>query len=203
MNFIRAATLAGQSRNEISFGSSQDEKYLQPILKEDALLYSLDDIFTFEEPPEAVSSSKNNSSEVDELQRRLNEVTSQFAEYRKEVNQSFYDRLENAESEQKFDKHAKSSARSTFESTAPNSEANGSEPHSDDYETSYFSSYSYNGQCLSLLYYCFRFFSYRKGDKCLSICIQEFEKTLSLQQSHVKASIFGSADSKQVSMKRC
>ena len=45
VNYIRSEVLAGKQKPDVSNASSwADDKYLQPALDDDALLFSLDDI---------------------------------------------------------------------------------------------------------------------------------------------------------------
>lgn len=62
MNYIRSEVKAGQAKPNVSDPSSwQDDKYLQPVLEDDALLFTLDDIVDTAEPETEEESKKEES----------------------------------------------------------------------------------------------------------------------------------------------
>ena len=78
---------------EISPKDFEDERYLQPVLENDALIFSLDDILEAEQPSLADSQSKgtageNLSAHNKELEEELERVQTQFANYRLAVQET-------------------------------------------------------------------------------------------------------------------
>lgn len=104
-----------------------DEKFLKPVLEDDALLISLDEL------PEILPIKQNNPevsanlvARVSELEEELRRIQSQFEDYRTTVKQTLDERW--------AEKGAGSSSELAKE-----------EKRDDD--SHYFSSYSYNGDC--------------------------------------------------------
>jgi protein arginine N-methyltransferase 3 len=125
-NFVRSEVQAGKTQLDISSATVfEDDRYLKPVLPDDALLYSLDDVF---EGDGGENDTANN--EVDELREQLSSLQSQFAAYREQVQNAMLDRLETNESAGGPSKQAKSD-----EAEAAATET---------YDKGYFSSYSYN-----------------------------------------------------------
>lgn len=127
VNFIRSEVKGGSSvPATISKSDFEDDKYLQPVLEEDQLLFSLDDL------PETKGSKEDELvSRIAELEEELRKTQSQFSEYRNTVKQTL---------EARWDDKTSSGTAS-----GPVTE----EKRDDD--SHYFSSYSYNGMCESLL----------------------------------------------------
>ncbi|ETN41200.1 uncharacterized protein HMPREF1541_03135 [Cyphellophora europaea CBS 101466] len=91
VNYIRSEVKAGSRRPDLSSASKfQDDKYLQPVLEDDALLYSLDDVFED-------GAGNGAQNEVEELRQQLAQLSSQFQSYREEVQRSLLSDLESAE----------------------------------------------------------------------------------------------------------
>lgn len=134
VNYIRAQTHSGKLvSSEISKADFDDEKYLKPVLEDDALLFSLDDLPDVEvkgETEEKGKSIETGSGElvarVSELEEELRRIQSQFDDYRTTVKQTLDDRWN--------DKAA----------SGPSGSTEKKEKRDDD--SHYFSSYSYNGQ---------------------------------------------------------
>ncbi|KPI40608.1 Ribosomal protein arginine N-methyltransferase rmt3 [Cyphellophora attinorum] len=97
LDFLELIKLVNYIRSEVASGDAQpstsdkslfaDDKYLQPVLEDDAVLYSLDDVF--EEGP--LDSATN---EVDQLRDQLAQLTSQFQAYREEVQRSLLEDID-------------------------------------------------------------------------------------------------------------
>ena len=83
MNYIRTCT-AKAEKPTIAKESFADEKFLQPVLEDDALLFSLDD------EEEEVEHEET----VEELKQRLADLSVQFQEYKEAVSTTFAKRLE-------------------------------------------------------------------------------------------------------------
>jgi len=132
-NFIRSQVHSG---NKVSQNISQqdfdDEKYLKPVLEDDALLFSLDDlpgVMEDEQRPNGKEASIDSGelvSRVSELEGELRRIQLQFDNYRASVSETLDDRWN--------------------EKGMPGtSGAVRIEKEERDDDSHYFSSYSYNG----------------------------------------------------------
>lgn len=82
VNFIRDSVKQGLSLpNDISANHFDDEKYLQPVLENDALIFSLDEILGDVSGGGAAATTKD-------LEEELERVRSQFAAYRLTVEET-------------------------------------------------------------------------------------------------------------------
>lgn len=142
INYIRAQARDGNQKPDVSSKALfEDDRFLRPVLEDDALLYSLDDLEDGEgnqrdkQPATAEASEAGETSTVTkviELQEQLQRLHEQFTEYRLAVSKTLDDRWNREESV------------STPE-TRGRSQANGERSIRDD-DSHYFTSYSYNGQ---------------------------------------------------------
>lgn len=129
----------------------EDDKYLQPVLEDDALLYSLDDILgNFVDDKEPNTKHENYYGyqhgyqpeahapdpfdRVIQLEKELQRLQHQFTEYRETVSLTLENRWNSTDD-------APGSVNGIAKS-------NGTAPLSQDDDTHYFSSYSTNGQRL-------------------------------------------------------
>ncbi|KAE8145925.1 S-adenosyl-L-methionine-dependent methyltransferase [Aspergillus avenaceus] len=143
VNYIRTQVKNGNTSPDVSSKSNfEDEIYLKPVLEDDALLYSLDDI---EDQDEEVPTGTEAGRRVTELQEDLERLQSQFSEYRIAVQKSMEEQLS------KEDEKLESSPQSTQRSFNKAHEI----------DSDYFSSYSYNGIHESMLKDAIRTDSYR------------------------------------------
>jgi type I protein arginine methyltransferase len=138
VNFIRSQVHSGQSiRSNISREDFADDKYLKPVLEDDALIINLDDLpdsqSEFQQGETGTSKGKEVPgskeelvSRMSELEEELKRIQSQFDNYRETVKQTLDERWN--------DKSA----------TGPSASIKKEEKRDDD--SHYFSSYSYNGQ---------------------------------------------------------
>lgn len=132
VNFIRSRKQAGEKVTSlISKNDFEDEKFLKPVLEDDALLFSLDEL------PDVEHSEENGDSgngqlvaRVSELEEELRRMQSKFDDYRTTVKETLDERWN--------DKTP--AGPSTIEEK---------EEKRDD-DSHYFSSYSYNGQSSQL-----------------------------------------------------
>lgn len=108
-----------------------DDGYLKPVLEDDALLYSLDDIE--DETAEAAPAGTDAERQVVELQEELERLQTQFSEYRSAVQQSMEEQLSKEDEK--------------LESGPPAQRAKGKMEEAD---ADYFVSYSYNGKDCAL-----------------------------------------------------
>ncbi|RPB10885.1 S-adenosyl-L-methionine-dependent methyltransferase [Morchella conica CCBAS932] len=87
VNYIRSETKASRVPDFTSRAFLDDDKFLQPVLEDDTLLFSLDD-------PELdlgteEKGATTNADKVKELELRLASLSQQFLEYKNAVNKSF------------------------------------------------------------------------------------------------------------------
>ena len=131
VNFIRSQVHSGNIVSpEITQQDLDDEKYLRPVLEDDALLFSLDELPDVMEGVQSTNGKEvaNGSvelvSRVSELEEELRRIQLQFDNYRASVSETLDDRWN--------------------EKGASESVGTGQEEKRDD-DSHYFSSYSYNG----------------------------------------------------------
>lgn len=125
VNYVRSEVGAGNTHPTVSSKSVfDDDKYLKPALEDDALLYSLDDVF--EDP-----ASSGPANEVDQLREQLATLQSQFAAYREQVQSAMLDRLDVQDG-------------APESSTARNNRQNPIKDKTEEFDKDYFKSYSYN-----------------------------------------------------------
>lgn len=101
VNYIRSQVKAGNLKPDVSSASLfEDELYMMPVLEDDALLYSLDDI-SGEEQSDSSVAAEGKGQETDkrvlELQEELDRLQGQFADYRSAVKRSMDKDLEKKE----------------------------------------------------------------------------------------------------------
>jgi len=134
VNFIRSQIHSGNKVSvDISKQDLDDEKYLKPVLEDDALLFSLDELPDVVDGvrgttgKEVSSGSGELVSRVSELEEELRRIQLQFNNYRATVSETLDDRWNE-------------------KGTAGPSRAVGTEKEvKRDDDSHYFSSYSYNG----------------------------------------------------------
>ena len=135
VNYIRTQVHSGHKVTEdVSKEAFEDEKFLKPLLEDDALLFSLDELPDVEQN---FSASQDNGkgaerdsgelvSRVSELEEELRMMQTQFDNYRATVKETLDERWNNQDT------------------TEQSSNAKKEETRDDD--SHYFSSYSYNGE---------------------------------------------------------
>lgn len=129
VNYVRSQVNAGNLNPDVSSKAKfEDEIYLKPVLEDDALLYSLDDVLEDDQSPDGPGGDAERR--VLELQEDLERLQTQFSEYRIAVQKSMEEQLS------KEDEDLSSSASTGPVKTTSRIEAA---------ESDYFSSYSYNG----------------------------------------------------------
>ena len=90
VNYIRTQVQSGDTKPDISSKAQfEDEKYLKPVLEDDALLYSLDDIAE----SDSVPAPNPLEAEVNDLREQLSQLQSQFTAYRVDVQSSLMQNL--------------------------------------------------------------------------------------------------------------
>jgi len=128
-NYLRSEAENGNNKPDVSSKDVfRDDKYLQPTLQDDALLFCLDDLDTAggDEEPQA---SSNPSERIAELEEKLAALQSQFVDYRATVAKTFDEGWTDK------DEAAEASKSEDFKKRQATS-----------IDTSYFESYSYNGK---------------------------------------------------------
>ena len=127
VNYVRSEVKAGNKTPDVSSKSKfADDAYLKPVLEDDALLYSLDDIAEAQDEDAAPGSEAERR--VLELQEDLERLQTQFSEYRLAVQKSMEDQL--SKEDEKLDPAvAKASAADRAQ----------------EIDADYFDSYAYNG----------------------------------------------------------
>ncbi|KAJ5239708.1 S-adenosylmethionine-dependent methyltransferase superfamily domain-containing protein [Penicillium chermesinum] len=135
VNYVRSQVKAGNKYPDVSSKSKfEDDAYLKPVLEDDALLYSLDDIA--EDAQDAAPGSEA-ERKVIELQEELERLQSQFSEYRIAVQKSLEDQLS------KEDETLGLNGTTSSEEIAAN--------RASEIDADYFASYAYNGIHESML----------------------------------------------------
>lgn len=133
VNFIRSQVHSGNpiSSSTISREDLEDEKFLKPVLENDALLFSLDDLPEVtagtDKSKEVATDSGHLVARVSELEEDLRRIQSQFDDYRVTVTRTLDERWND---------------KST---NGPSRSANAEKEEKRDDDSHYFSSYSYNG----------------------------------------------------------
>ncbi|CAD6449217.1 a1f9422c-a659-4409-a0d7-cd8b356513a1 [Sclerotinia trifoliorum] len=126
-NYLRSKTQNGEKPSQsISKADLEDEKYLKPVLEDDAFLFCLDDLPDVVEPNTGAENGKEVESgplvtRVAELEEELRRIQSQFENYRNTVNETL---------DERWNKSAGPSATKKEEKR--------------DDDSHYFTSYSYN-----------------------------------------------------------
>ncbi|KAJ9639268.1 Ribosomal protein arginine N-methyltransferase rmt3 [Knufia peltigerae] len=127
VNYIRSEVRAGNAYHTVSSKSVfDDDKYLKPVLEDDALLYSLDDVFED-------TTSSGPANDVDQLREQLATLQSQFAAYREQVQSALLDRLDLQDGGAPESNAARTGRQGA--TTKDNTE---------EFDKDYFKSYSYN-----------------------------------------------------------
>ncbi|PLB53133.1 protein arginine methyltransferase RmtB [Aspergillus steynii IBT 23096] len=142
VNYIRSQVKSGNLSPDVTSKSNfEDDVYLKPVLEDDALLYSLDDI---EDETAEGPGGTDAERQVVELQEELERLQTQFSEYRSAVQQSMEDQLSKEDEK--------------LASGPPPQRVKGKIEEAD---ADYFVSYSYNGIHESMLKDTVRTDSYR------------------------------------------
>lgn len=139
VNYIRSQVQNGNTvLSNISSEAFEDEKFLKPVLEDDALLFSLDDLPEIVEQPtstdaeakgkEVSTGSGELVARVSELEEELRRIQLQFDNYRTTVSETLDDRWNDK------------TTSGPFKSGSEDKE----EKRDDD--SHYFTSYSYNGK---------------------------------------------------------
>lgn len=125
VNYVRSEVKAGYPKPSVESPAAwEDEKFMQPVLEDDALLFSVDELESMEvngkQPAE--SNESNATDEVSRLKEQLSKLQSQFDVYREQVSETLEKRWSEAPSKDNGETDAKAKR----------------------YDDSYFESYSFN-----------------------------------------------------------
>lgn len=126
-NYIRAEAQNGNQKPDVSSKSVfEDDKWMQPVLEDDALLFSLDDVLSGQAGEDQAEDMPIGTSKdrVSELEEELSRLAAQFSEYRLAVEKTLDDRWTEKDAE-----------------VGPNKK-----PDENHQDPGYFDSYSYNGK---------------------------------------------------------
>lgn len=150
VNFIRSEIQSGNLTPDLSSKSAvEDDRYLQPVLEDDVLLYSLEEVIGVIED-EALPAANANGKELPsgeragaldriiELERAVQRIEREFSKYRETVRETVNKTLE----------HRWNSTHDADKSTNGAEESGNEEKLLQDDDTHYFSSYSTNGELL-------------------------------------------------------
>ncbi len=149
VNYLRAEVKAGNTKPEVSSREVfEDDRYLKPVLEDDALLFGLDEIMGGASDGETgidghengvVIEGKNAGtlSRIAELEEDLQRLQSQFLEYRETVRKTLDDRWNEKDA----------MLPSSFNGVGPSGTRDEASkvPAKRDDDSHYFTSYSYNG----------------------------------------------------------
>jgi protein arginine N-methyltransferase 3 len=156
VNYIRSSVRAGNKQPSLELADFRDDKYMQPVLEDDAFLFSMDDILSLaqKETTTSVDSTPSSSQSADSdritaLEEELSRLRIQFAEYQNTVS-STLDAHWSSREPANASNAPNTSSKEAQGSRAPLSSAAdppslnhpASTPRDDD--THYFDSYSYN-----------------------------------------------------------
>lgn len=134
VNYIRQRAKEGGSVVDIRRDDFDDDRFLKPVLEDDAVLFNIDELSVIQDCNRQVSHTSDPLTSpplvarIAELEEELRRTQSQFVEYRETVKATLEDRWN--------------------EEQTGNPEAIGQR----DDDTHYFSSYSYNGACQPVLH---------------------------------------------------
>lgn len=94
VNYVRSEVKAGNKTPDVSSKVKfADDVYMKPVLEDDALLYSLDDIAQDQDQDAEAAPGNEAERKVIELQEDLERLQTQFSEYRLAVQKSLADQL--------------------------------------------------------------------------------------------------------------
>jgi type I protein arginine methyltransferase len=148
VNYIRTEVKSGNKEPDVSSKSLfDDDIYLKPVLEDDPLLYSLEDLE--DGPDTAGGGDKRISAEkrVVELQEELERLRGQFSEYRLAVQRSIDVHLL-LDDDEKFTSSGPGLRRDLTGKATEKATGRATEKATDraqEVESDYFTSYSYNG----------------------------------------------------------
>ncbi|EER26629.1 protein arginine N-methyltransferase, putative [Coccidioides posadasii C735 delta SOWgp] len=92
VNYIRSEVQSGNTKPDVSSNAPfEDDKYLKPVLEDDALLYTLEDISDGDE--DLGQQAANPTSRIRDLEEELSRLREEFVEYKNMVQRSLSKQL--------------------------------------------------------------------------------------------------------------
>jgi len=146
INYVRTSVQSGNGTPALKSVEefANEDKYFRPVLEDDALLFSVDDILEMAQATENGKSSTgstpehSNIAKIKELEEDLARLQAQFADYRNAVSTTLEERWNERGSSAGQAGSSGAAGQISTTSTEP------AKPARDD-DTHYFDSYSYNG----------------------------------------------------------
>ena len=143
INYIRWEVRAGNKRPDCSSTDYfEDDKYLKPVLDDDAILYSLEDVVDLEHVDKPKGYQQNPQAEIERLGEELVMLQNQFAAYREQVQGALRVQI---------DEEGAGASNSLNGIPKAASPLERKKDKANDLEAGYFSSYSYNAIHESML----------------------------------------------------
>ncbi|KAI4208505.1 MAG: hypothetical protein LQ346_000015 [Caloplaca aetnensis] len=145
INFVRTQMKNGQFRPDVSLENFlEGDKYLTPVFEDDALLYSIDDIFDIAEKYVPLSTDGNvatfySTLQVQDMIRENNQLHDQVAYYRSALQKTYLEKMDLLE-------------RPGSSEPNMNGEESGSRAKESDSDSHYFSSYAHNDAYRDFIY---------------------------------------------------
>lgn len=127
VNYIRTVVQSGHTSPDVSsVDLFSDDKYLQPVLEDDALLFSLDDLEQSDAIDATPETQQTPEARIADLESQLSSLQAQFTDFRLQVDQTLERRWAETNSE------------------APIAESSNAATKQPGFDKDYFQSYSYN-----------------------------------------------------------
>lgn len=144
INFVRAQVHQGLFRPDASPDRFlEGNQYLKPVIEDDALLYSVDDIFDLckkqanNHLPNGFADAKVSEEEYQDIIKKCNQLREQVAYYRSALQTTYLEKMELQE------RNVKKSSEENMEMGA-----NATSAGNKNEDSHYFTSYAYNGEFL-------------------------------------------------------
>ncbi|KAF2426535.1 S-adenosyl-L-methionine-dependent methyltransferase [Tothia fuscella] len=134
VNYIREEVRKGNLKPDVSSASLfEDDRFMKPVLEDDALLFSLDDLTnSASEEQDATGGESDAARKIADLEEQLKDMKSQFSEYRLQVEETLEKRWNDA------------AGTSRSKASASGEGSGDTKEDGIDFEGDYFESYSYN-----------------------------------------------------------
>lgn len=141
INFVRTQVKQGLFRLNVSPETFlEGDTYLKPVIEDDALLYSIDEIFDIAERqthslPNGAAKTAYSQEQIQEMLRHIDQLREQAAYYRSALQKTYLEKLELLE-------------RTVSNESSADNKRDIVPARENDNDSHYFSSYAYNGQSL-------------------------------------------------------
>ena len=137
INYVRSEVKAARRNIDVSSRTLfEDDRYMKPVLEDDALLYNLDDIVDNQDPSVNGGHCRQQELLVQELREELIRLQSRFSAYKEEVQKALQAQLD-SDDPASVPSSSEARAKEVKGETVAKGVAT-------DLEAGYFSSYSYN-----------------------------------------------------------